>query len=274
MPGQDAVSFSLVTFDALRPVLANQPLGSADIRLRVASARLTAPVEIPGAPPIVIRFKAGTELAWFVLNGKTASDVRAMVEAGPLDAWVEYVCTADVGLDARAPAGAATFAGRTTAAVTLADYRHHSSDTGLATAVERDLSSPRVALVREHVLGLAPKDALVFETRGELTASVDVDWSDIFTSEISMLTRLLDARGPIAMETTIGATCSAKVSVTDSFLVAFARGNQDGSLRVAIRKGEVHKTDVGAGLSIGVAIDDRGAVERVVDEMIDKLGLG
>jgi len=210
----------------------------------------------------------------FVRNGKTASDLRDIVEAGPLDAWVEYVCAADVGADAKVPGGAATFAGRTTATVTLSDYRHHSSDTGLAAAVARDLSSHRVALVREHVLSLGPKDALAFETRGELTASVDVDWSDIFTSEIGLLTRLLDARGPIAIETTSGATCSAKVSVTDSFLVAFARGNQDGSLLVAVRKGEVRKTDIGAGLSIGVAIDDRGAVERLVDEMLDKIGLG
>jgi hypothetical protein len=274
MSGADALSFSLVTLDELWPALTNQPIGDADLRLRVASARLSAPIEITGVPPLVVRFNAGAELSLFVLNGRTGSDVDDVVEASPGDAWVKYECDADVAVDARAPVGPATFAGRKSGGVTFADYRRHPPETGLATAVAGDLVNQRVPLVREHVLSMAAKDALAFETRGELTASVAVEWSDIFTSEIAALTRLLDAGGPIAIQTDVGLACSAKVTVTDTFLVAFARAAaDDGSLRVAIRKGDVHKADVGAGVSIDVAFDDRHALERVVDGVIEKLGI-
>src|SRR5206468_7973292 len=155
-----------------------------------ASARLSAPVEVPGAAPLVVRLKAGAELSLFVVNGKTGSDVDGVVDAEASDAWVRYVCAADVRVDARSPVGPLTFAGRASGGATISDYRHHPPDTGLATAVARDLASPRVAFVRDHVLSLAARDALAFETHGELMASVDVDWSDIFTSETGTLTRL------------------------------------------------------------------------------------
>src|SRR5262249_4010099 len=126
--------------------------------------------------------------------------------------------------------------------------------------------------VREHVLALSPKDALAFETHGELMASVDIDWSDIFTSEIAALTRILNARGPVAVETTIGATCSAKVRVTDTFRVAFG-GTADGALRVAIRKGEVRRADIDAGLSVTVELDDCAALRRIADDVLAAVGL-
>ena len=273
MSASDAVSFSLVSLEDLRPVLNNEPLGATDVKLRIASARLTAPVTIPGVPPLAVRFKAGAELSVFVLNGRTGPDADGVVAADSSDAWAEYVCAANVEVDARAPAGPLTFAGRVSAGVTVVDYRHHSANTGLATAVRSDLASQRVAFVREHVLSLAENDALAFETHGELTASVAVEWSDIFTSEIAGLARLLDTRGPIAIETKVGATCSAKVTLTDTFRVAFGATGGAGALRVAIRKGQVRRTDIRGGLSVTTELDDRGALQPIVDDLLNALGL-
>ena len=272
MAGTDLVSFSLAGVEELRPILTNEPLGAIKARLRIASARLSAPVDIPGAAPLVIRFKTGTELSLYVVNGKIGSDVDAVVDSDSTDAWVKYICTADVQLDARAPAGPLTFAGKASGGVSVVDYRHHPADTGLATAVASDLASPRVVFVREHVLALSPKDALEFETHGELTASVDIEWSDIFTSEIGTLTRILNARGPVAVETTIGATCSARVRVIVTFRVAFG-ATPDGTLRVAIRKGEVRRADIDTGLSVTVELDDRAALRRIADDVLAAVGL-
>ena len=272
MAGTDVVSFLLASLEELRPILTNEPLSAINARLRIASARLSAPVDIPGAAPLVIRFKAGSELSLSVVNGKIGSDVDAVLDSESTDAWIKYVCTADVQLDARAPAGPLTFAGRTSGGATVVDYRHHPADTGLASAVTSDLASPRVVFVRDHVLALSPKDALAFETHGELTASVDIEWSDIFTSEIGALARILNARRPLAVETTIGATCSAKVKVTDTFRVAFG-AVADGMLRVAIRKGEVRRADIDAGLSLTVELDDRAALRRIADDVLAAVGL-
>src|SRR5207245_11190850 len=128
-----------------------------------------------------------------------------LLQTSASDAWLKYVCTADVALDARAPVGPVAFRGGASASATLAHYRHHTPDSGIATAIQRDLGTQRMAIVRDHVLSLAPKDALSFETRGELSALVDVDWSDIFTTEIGSLAQLLRTRGPAAIATTLGA---------------------------------------------------------------------
>ena len=119
------------------------------------------------------------------------------------------------------------------------------------------------------MLNLTAKDALAFETRGELSASVDVEWADIFTSEISGLAQLLKVRGPVAIATTVGATCSAKVTIVDTFVVAFARPTDADPLRVAIKKGKVQSADIGAGISISAQLADGGkAIDRVMDEVV------
>src|SRR5439155_3925077 len=113
---------------------------------------------------------------------------------------------------------------------------------------------------------------LSFETRGELSALVDVEWSDIFTAEIGSLAQLLNTRGPAAIATTLGATCSAKVTLVDTFIVAFANAGSPeggaGPLRVAIKKGTVQTGDVAGGVSISARLADPDAVEQVVDDVI------
>src|SRR5262245_59588396 len=212
MSRADAVDVSLIKPDELVPVLTNEALADG-IRLRIASARLSRPIAIEGLGPLALTFNAGAELSVIALTDKTGSDDDGIVgktaaagdlstpllEAGSADAWLKYVCNAEVRADARFPLAPARFAGGVSASATLAEYRHHTADTGIATAVAADLAAPRVAAIREHIVGLPERDALIFGTRGELSAAVEVEWSDVLTSEIGSIARLLDARGPVAV---------------------------------------------------------------------------
>ncbi len=277
-----AVSF--ISFNELRPVIANDPLGASSVRLRVASATLKAPIALSGLGPLALTVKAGTDFSVMAINGTAGADedgvvgsgdqktpagsIAPLLEAGPGDAWLKYVCTAEASAEASAGAGPVDVSAAAEGSTTLAHYRHHTAETRLAAAVSSDLSVPRLAVVRDHVVGLEPNDAVSFETRGELSASVEVQWSDVFTSEIGSLARLLPAVGPLAIATTAGATCSVDVNIVDTFLVAFARTGDSGSLRIGIRKGNVRKADVTGGVSISARIANAKAIERAIDDVV------
>src|SRR5439155_27292349 len=104
-----AAAISFVKFDELRPLFTNQPLGDESVPLRIASARLSAPVNVEGVAPLFLTFKAGAEFVVIALNGKNGAGADGIVAARqtqpshsfvPLlqtsasDAWLKYVCTA------------------------------------------------------------------------------------------------------------------------------------------------------------------------------------
>src|SRR2546425_13333583 len=74
MSRTEAAAISLVKFDELRPMLTNQPLGDDSVKLRIASARLSAPMSVEGVAPFVLTFKAGAEVVVIALNGKSGAD--------------------------------------------------------------------------------------------------------------------------------------------------------------------------------------------------------
>ena len=279
-----STAVSLVPFNELMPVITNEPLGAASVKLRVASATLKAPVSLPGLGPLALTFNAGTDFSALALNGNTGSDddgivgdgdtktpagsLSPLLELEPGDAWLKDICTADVTADAGAGFGPVDVSANAGETLTLAHYRHHPADIGIAAAVAADLAIPRLAVVLEHVLALGPKDALSFETRGQLSASVEVQWSDVFTSEISALARLLPAAGPFAIATTAGATCSVDVKVADTFLVAFARTSDGRSIRIGVKKGNVQSADVKGGVSITARLANASSIERAIDDIV------
>jgi hypothetical protein len=284
MATKPTVGVSLVTPQDLLPALSNTPLGDSSLSLQLASAKVTMPVHLASSIPVEFTFEAGADFWVVALNGKCGPDAHGVVAATgantpdgaftPLlrltssDAWLKYVCDANVKASVGADVGAVRFTGGAGATVTLVDYRHHTSDSKLLSAATADLLGQRVAVIRDHVAGLTPGDAVAFETRGELTAAVDIEWCDVFTSEIGRLARLLKTAAPIALSFQTGATCSVKVGVTDTFLVVFARDVDGGPLRVGIAKAAVKDLDVNAGVSIAAQIASGNPIEQVLDDVV------
>lgn len=278
-------TFSLVSLRDLLPVLPDAPLGDASLSLELASGRVTAPVRVAGALPATLTFRAGAGFAVAALNGRTGTDPSGVVGAAgtrtpagtfapPLQldgaaGWLKYSASADVSEDLRVKAGAARLAGGAGARIVSADYRRHALGDGLVGAVVADLARMRSAAVLEHVRSLPEGDALAVETRGELTGSLSIAWSDVLTSEIGPLTGLLRAASPLAIRVQAGASCSVKVSVSDSFVLAFARPiGGGGSLRVVVKKGEVRDADIRAGAAVTASLADAGAIEAVLDDVV------
>ena len=282
MPSPVTGTFSLATIDDLTPIIADRPLGDISLNLALASGRVTAPAHVGGALPVEFTFHVGGDVSVQALNGTSGPDEAGVVAAedaatpagrfAPLlrfdkaNGWLKYVATAGVKADVGASGGMVSFVGGAGAQLATADYHRHALADGLRAIVPADLLGLRSAMVLAHVQNLPEGDALAFQTTGRLTVSLDIEWSDVFTSEIGRLARLLPAAAPIAIKTKVGASCSVKVSVDDGFVVAFAR--RGGTLVVGVRKSAARKIDAAAGATIAAALADPAALESVLDEVV------
>src|SRR5476649_2000654 len=203
----------------------------------IANADVTADA---GADVAIVAFtgSAGEQIAMADYHRHALGDgLRTAMQIGrasvgkecrSLCDWSSDVCSSDLGADVAIVA----FTGSAGEQIAMADYHRHALGDGLRTAMLGDLGTLRSAVVLNHVQNLPVGDALAFQTRGELTASLDMSWSDVFTSEISGLARLLAAASPIAIKTSVGATFSVKISVVDSFIVVFAKPDPRGMTEI------------------------------------------
>ena len=276
-------TFSLVSVDDLVPLVARKPLGDTSLNLKLASGSIKSDAHIGGGLPVDFTFHAGGGLSVTALNGKSGLDEAGVVgvqnvktPAGeftpPLQfsathGWLKYTANADVKADVAATTGMVAFTGGAGRQIAMSDYHRHALGDDLLAAAATDLKTLRSAAVLNHVQNLPEGDALTFHTVGELTASIEIEWGDVFTSEIGSLARLLKGAGPIAIKTTVGATCSVNVSIADSFIVVFARP-VGGKLRVAVRKDTSKSVDGAASATISAAIANLDAINTVVDDVV------
>jgi len=281
-------TYSLATIDDLLPVLENRALGDSSVKLALASGQIKTEAHLRGALPVAFTFRVGGELTVAALNGQSGRDEAGVVAAAdaptpagtfaPLlrfdgtSGWLRYSANADAKADIGVDIAMAKFLGGAVATIATADYRRHPLGDGLLTIVAQDLARLRSALVADHVRNLPDGDALAFRTTGRLTSTLDIEWSDVFTSEIGALGRLLPTPAPVAVRTSVGATCRVNVSVDDSFLVAFAR--RAGALVVAVRRSDVAAAGAAGGAAISVRIADPNAIERVLDDVVAALPSG
>ncbi len=277
-------TFSLASPGDLIPAVSNKPLGDASLNATLASGQVQSPVHLAGALPVEFTFHAGAALTVVALNGKNGPDPSGVIAAAdektpegafePLlrfdgtAGWLKYSASADVKAEAGADSSLLKFTGSAGTSVVSADYHRHALGDGILPALVADLSAVRSAIVLDHVRNLPAGDALTFETAGTLDCSLDIAWSDVLTSEIGALTDLLRVAAPIGIHLQTGATCSVRVSLTDAFVVAFARPMAGGALRLAVRKGAAREISAGAAVGVTATVDDPAAIELVLDNVV------
>ena len=272
---------------ALKPLLPGSTLGAAAIDLSLVKARVQAPFTLSAGADTTLVVQAGTELELRALNEANSRDPDRIVapaavktQAGELPpqvmltddyAWLKY--RVDGRVSVKASANAAWFGIRAGASAALAcsDYRRHPKDTFALAAVEHDvLAGPRFALSLEHVRRLGEGDAVAVQVSGELSAAVTLSWSDVFTSQLGTLTRALQSTSPIGIRTSVAATVTASVKVSDTFVLVWSRIDQ-ARWRVALKKGEQRSVDFGADAGATVELDNPEEIARMLSGVLGDL---
>lgn len=189
------------------------------------------------------------------------------IEIRPGSAWLKYQAQAG----AKAAGGMSStdfgFSFGAEGEVLVATYRIHEATDTVLSAIQEDLTSPRIVFSKKHIKALDKGEAVTLKARGKLTAGVELKWADVFSSSMSALGALLDAREVFAIKIDAGVTASFDVSLEDEFLVVFSRPSA-GKIRVAIKKSDKKSLSAGIAAKIGAEFANKQAVQQVLGSVM------
>jgi len=154
--------------------------------------------------------------------------------------------------------------------ITLSDYHAHELTDNARQALRQDALHLRLATKASNLAELKVQDAMALQVRGFLNLSLEIKWSDVFTSNLSTLTRLLQSDTLLGLKTSVGATLSATATLKDDFLVIFSRPAA-GRIRVGVSKAVSRGIDGSAKLGVDVQFKDPDAVKAVLTSVLEGL---
>jgi hypothetical protein len=189
-------------------------------------------------PPLVLN----SEQAWLKFRTETGAKVSASAKV--VGGGVSFVPKIDSNFS-----------------VTFTDFHAHNRQENLREAVLADLTRLRFAGNVDDIFELNPQEALSYQARGELSASVTLSWSDIFTTNLSALSALLKGGEVLAFQ--VGGSVTFNVGLVDDFRVVFLRDGANRN-RVAVRKTDVKKAGVAASLGLSVGWANPNAIKKVL----------
>ncbi|MBN1207637.1 MAG: hypothetical protein JXB05_22425 [Myxococcaceae bacterium] len=274
--------WKLASLDELKSLLLSTPLQDAQIRVNLATAKVEQPLSV-GLEALDFVVDGGAEVAIEAFNSPGDVDTEGVVgdAAAPQDmtrlspplvlgeqAWLKYAVRARTKArgGVTIPFVAAGASGEVS--LLMADYHPHPLTEDLRDALNKDTKNLRLPVVLAHVLKLQPKEALCFQARMRLEASVSMQWGDAFTSNLNALSRLLPGGTLLSLKTTVGAALTGNVTVSDDFIVTFSR-EQPGALVVSVQKGAAREAKLASaiGVSIESAVDPQlfgGVLDAIV----------
>ncbi|MFB1479254.1 hypothetical protein [Corallococcus sp. RDP092CA] len=278
------MSWKLVLLDEVSKVLPDAPLKGSDIRVELPTASYALPAGEQLGP---LTFAFDVSARGFVEGYDAPADVDAagVVGEAPGDAttqlapalvyggdpaWLKYGVEARVKAEVGFPLPYVALAANGDVRVLLADYHRHTQDTNARAALKEDAPNLRLPLLTSSLDKLGVGDAMAFQARGELSVTATLDWTDVYTSNLQTLTKLLSASTLLAFEAKAGATVSARVRVVDDYAVIFSRPAA-GQVRVQVKKGVAREAGVTASLHVEASLTDPSAVVAQVEQVLEGL---
>jgi hypothetical protein len=197
------------------------------------------------------------------------------VELTDTDAWIKYrfraQANASVGLKVPPISGISIGAKLDSSIKAIfADYRFHGRDENTPLAVAGDVVDKpvRLAAVKSDILGLRANEALSYQVRGELSASVTLSWSDVFSSGLSSLGGILGPNKLFILKAAPSASVSFHVGLVDDFQVVFTKGTA-GRTRIAVKKTKAREIGLTAELNVGVTFLDEEPTKEVLNGLFE-----
>ncbi|AKQ66059.1 hypothetical protein A176_002971 [Myxococcus hansupus] len=262
-------------------------LQDQDIKVTVAQGALTEQKVLPpklAMHGITLSFEASGEATVRNFNSPGDVDENGIVgettpeasEQGPRPqlllgtetGWMRYQVAARVKAAVSASLSFLASEQQTELSVVLSDYRAHPLGRNMREAARTDLSELRLMQATDLAkLGLG--DAVAWQARGSLQTRLELNWADVFPSNLNRL-GFLRGSELLAVKTSVKAGLSAKVSLTDDYQLSFTRP-RTGRIQVAVRKVKSHEQTLSAGLGIQVELLDPAAVKAQLGQLLEAL---
>lgn len=183
------------------------------------------------------------------------------------DAWLKYRYSAALKASASGTPAPVEFSLDFSKEAVFTDFHVHSRNDNARTAVLADITQLRFAANLDDILALKAKEAVSYQVRGRLFASVTVSWSDVFTASLTSLSQFLKAGKMLALKITPAASVTFHVELLDDFMVVFRKAG-DNKVRVAVKKTDSRELGVSASIGITVKFADEKAVEEALNNVL------
>ena len=257
--------WNIVKPDELARSIPNAPLKDGHIGVSLAKASVEEPMDV-GVAGLSFSIGAAAEVKVEAFKRAEDEDEDGVVGVKtpappppplPIDgkhAWLKFSTVAQ----AKARAGVALpyviGSGSAAASLTIADYHVHALSENARTAAARDITELRLPFVLDHVLRLAPNEAVALTARAKLATEIEVSWADVFSTGLGALTSMLPAGSGLSIEIDAGASVGAIVSITDDFTLVFSR-EKAGRVLATVHKASLRGGKVPFHIGVDVRFD-------------------
>ena len=186
------------------------------------------------------------------------------------DAWLKYRVAATLKVSASGEVAPVAFKLDGSKSAIFTDFHVHSRDDNTRTAVKRDVGSLRFAGNAADILALGDKEALSYQVRGELSASLTLSWSDVLTASVSSLNQWLNSGTLLTLNIVPSASVTFHVGLVDDFRVVFTKSSSN-KIRVAIKKSDSREVGAAAELGVTVKFADDEAIKTALKKLVDSI---
>jgi hypothetical protein len=278
------MSWKLVLLDEVSKVLPDAPLKGSDIRVELPPASYALPANAKlgdltfafdvSARGTVEGYDAPADLDAAGVVGAPTS--KADAELSPAlaydgdSAWLKYAVETRVKAGVGVPLPYVALSANGDVRVLLADYHRHTQDTNARAALKADAPSLRLPLLTASLDALGVGEALAIQARGELSLGATLEWTDIYTSNLQKVTKLLSASSLLALETKASASVTARLRLVDDYAVVFSRPEQ-GRVRLQVKKAVAREAGVTVDLGVKAELTTPDAVAAQVRTLLEGL---
>jgi hypothetical protein len=268
------------TPNTMNPENLQKKLGDKDLPVSLGDHEIDkTPIKLPVRKDS-INFSLGVEGKCDVSLFNDANDFDAekpdevlgksgsLVEFAPGSAWLKYSASVGIKTDSGLEVERFGFSFGGNAAVSTAIYRKHKPDETVLAATTSDAAPLITIFSPNRIKDLSPGEAVTFSFQGELQASVKVTWSDIFSTNLSAITELLNKNELFKLS--IGAEASAgfSVSVKDNYSVKIICKKKD-TFGLYIAKTKSRSAAGSIGAKVGAEFENKDEIQTVLTAIVE-----
>ena len=274
--------FEIVKPEDLLESIPNAPLGSQSIVVDLVKGNIDQSTSL-GIDGLAFNLQAGASLTVHGFNSEDDKDDDGVfgkkgsggdeTELQPVlfpgtSAYLKYRGEAEVKASAQYAGSFLAIDASGKKTVVLAQYRKHAPTENARDAFLADVKGLKSVRVKSTVGELTVGDAVALRLSGELRASLELDWTDVFTAGMGTLTRVLRSQTAIGAKISVGVNLKANVSVQDDFVIVF-KAEGGGKTRVAIRKAKTRAAGIQGGFGIEASFSDPKGVEAALTAFVN-----
>jgi hypothetical protein len=185
-------------------------------------------------------------------------------------AWLKYTAECNVKLKSGLDIRSVGFDMDVSAGLKSYTYRIHKAGDDLKESIKADLTSLRTIFSKDHVKNLVTNEGVGLEFGGNLMASVTLSWSDVWTTGLTSLSRLLDASELVRIKFGAEASIKTKVRVSDAFRTQIVKKDED-EYWLRIKRNQSSSWSGSASLSVGVAVENPEVITSHLNSILDDL---